>query len=313
MPIRHVVKHMLYYVGGLVVVGLLVVGCAIQEPPALNDIAKARQALDQAKQAGAADRFPGEFTELEKRYLQTRGVFYACQDDKASEMALALARDAAALAAKRMAVAPAANQAPQAVIVAPAEGEVKQPLQFRSTGSVDPEGGPLTYAWSFGDGATSSVPDPVHAYDKLGNYTVRLTVTDNRGASGDAAASIAVVRHVVLRESKERVLFDFDRSTLKPQAQQLLATVVKEMKENKQLHAEIVGHADATGSDAYNMGLSKRRAEAVRNYLVSQGIAAANLSVAWKGESQPIASNATKEGRAQNRRVELTIRPIKAQ
>lgn len=312
MTMRNAIKRLLYDVGGLGVVGLLVVGCAIQEPPALRDIAQARNAIDAAKQEGAADRFPSEFAELENRYLRTRGVFYACQDDKASEMAQVLATDAAALGAKRMMVAPPPNQAPRAVIVAPAEGEVKQPLQFRSTGSTDPDGDPLTYTWSFGDGATSSAPDPVHAYDKPGNYQARLTVADNRGGSGDAAAFVGIIRRVVLQETKERVLFDFNRSTLKPHTKQLLAVVVKDMKENKQLRAEIVGHTDSTGPAAYNMGLSRRRAEAVRDYLVSQGIAAGDLSLDWKGESQPIASNATQEGRAQNRRVELTIRPVNA-
>lgn len=312
MPVRNAIKHILYAVGGGGIVGLLVVGCAIQDPPALRDIAQARNAIDTAKQEGAADRFPNEFAALENRYLRTRGVFYACQDDKASEMAQVLAADAAALAAKRMAVAPPPNQAPRAVIMAPAEGEVMHPLQFRSTGSSDPDGDPLTYAWSFGDGATSSAPDPVHAYDKPGNYTVRLTVADNRGGADDASALVSIIHRVVLQESKERVLFDFNRSTLKPHARQLLAGVVKEMKENPQLRAEIVGHTDSSGPAAYNMGLSRKRAEAVRDYLVSQGIAAGDLSLDWKGETQPIASNATREGRAQNRRVELTIRPVAA-
>lgn len=306
------VKRTLYYIGGLGVASLLFVGCAMQEAPALVDIEQARNAIDAAKQEGAAERFPEDFAALEQRYLETRGVFYACEDDKASEMALALARDAAALAKKRLAVvAPEQpNQAPHAAMVIPQEGEVMQALPFLSTGSSDPDGDPLTYAWSFGDGATSSEPDPAHAYDKPGNYAVGLTVSDNRGGSDNTSGSVTIIRRVVLNETKERVLFDFDRSTIKPAAQQQLAIVVKEMKENAQLRAELVGHADATGPAAYNMGLSKRRAEAVRNYLVKQGVASGNLSLDWKGESQPIATNKTKAGRAQNRRVEITIRPI---
>jgi OmpA-OmpF porin, OOP family len=60
--------------------------------------------------------------------------------------------------------------------------------------------------------------------------------------------------------------------------------------------AWLVGHADATGTEQYNLVLSKRRAEAIRNFLVSKGIAATRLQLDWKGESQPIAPNTTKEG-----------------
>ena len=110
-------------------------------------------------------------------------------------------------------------------------------------------------------------------------------------------------------ETKERVLFDFDKADLKPAGQQIVAEVVKDMKENPQLRAHLIGHADAIGSDAYNMGLSKRRAEATRNAMVRMGIPAANITLEWKGEREPIASNDTAEGRAQNRRVEIILRP----
>ena len=63
-------------------------------------------------------------------------------------------------------------------------------------------------------------------------------------------------------ETKEKVLFDFDKADLKPAGQQIVAEVVKDMKENPQLRVHLIGHADSVGSDAYNMGLSKRRAEA---------------------------------------------------
>jgi OmpA-OmpF porin, OOP family len=77
--------------------------------------------------------------------------------------------------------------------------------------------------------------------------------------------------------------------------------------------AEIVGHTDAIGTEAYNDRLSQRRAEAVRNFFVSQGIAAARISVAGKGEREPVAPNTTAEGRVQNRRVEVTLRPMAVQ
>jgi outer membrane protein OmpA-like peptidoglycan-associated protein len=116
-----------------------------------------------------------------------------------------------------------------------------------------------------------------------------------------------------LQETVGRTHFDFDKATLKPTAQQELASVLQELQENPTLRAELVGHTDATGSEAYNLGLSKRRVEAVRNFLVAKGIAANRFQLAWKGEGEPIAPNTTKEGQAQNRRVEITLRPLPVQ
>lgn len=71
---------------------------------------------------------------------------------------------------------------------------------------------------------------------------------------------------------------------------------------------EVVGHTDNVGSDAYNQKLSEQRAEAVKGWLVSNGIDGARLSAKGEGESNPVADNGTAEGRAQNRRVELRIK-----
>jgi outer membrane protein OmpA-like peptidoglycan-associated protein len=122
-----------------------------------------------------------------------------------------------------------------------------------------------------------------------------------------------VIRRVVLQEKQDQVFFDFDKATLKPAAQQELASVVQELQATPTLRVALVGHADATGSEAYNLGLSRRRAEAVRNFLTARGIAADRFQLAWKGESEPSAPNTTAEGRAQNRRVAITLRPIPVQ
>ena len=303
--------------GILMLMGLFIAGCTEQEPPALTQLYSARDAIAAAENAGAKDRFPDEFTTLEQRYLEARGVFYACQDAKALELGQALLADANALATKRVAVAPmpAANQPPSAVLAPVPEGEVEQLLSFDASGSSDPDGDPLTYSWDFGDGMTAefTFPRATHRYTAPGNYLVRVTVSDGKGGSDTASATAPIIRRVMLQETEEKVHFDFDRANLKPDGQEALAIVVKEMQENPQLIAEIVGHADSTGPESYNMGLSQRRAEAVGNFLTQQGIAANRLRLSWHGETQPIASNATKEGRAQNRRVEVTVRLMPAQ
>ncbi len=99
--------------------------------------------------------------------------------------------------------------------------------------------------------------------------------------------------------------FDFDKATLKPAGKQLLDQAVKVMQEQPSLRVSVEGHTDSIGSDAYNQKLSERRAAAVRDYLVSQGIDAARITARGFGKARPVASNQTAEGRAENRRVEI--------
>jgi outer membrane protein OmpA-like peptidoglycan-associated protein len=299
--------------GLILIAGLIAAGCVIREPQALVDIHQARDALDKARQASLSEKEPGKFRELERRYLEIRGVYYACRDDEASRLARQLIADVNALgmAPPAAAAPPPANRPPTARVKCPAEGEAGALITFGAEESSDPDGDKLTYRWDFGDGETQSFtfPNATHRYNRAGNFTVRLTVDDGRGGTHSATCTITVIKRIIMGETKERVLFDFDKADLKPAGQQIIAEVVKDMKENPQLRAHMIGHADAVGSDAYNMGLSKRRAEATRNAAVKQGIPAGNITLEWKGEREPIASNDTAEGRAQNRRVEIILRP----
>lgn len=101
------------------------------------------------------------------------------------------------------------------------------------------------------------------------------------------------------------VNFDFDQAVIRPDDFSKLDRDVATLKEWGDLKVEVAGHTDYIGTEEYNMGLSVRRANAVRNYLVDKGIAADRLTVKGYGESQPIADNATEAGRFMNRRVEL--------
>lgn len=101
------------------------------------------------------------------------------------------------------------------------------------------------------------------------------------------------------------VLFDFDKSTLKPTAYPILKEVVDYLKANPSVKLSIEGHTDSIGSKAYNQALSLRRVRSVKKYLVSHEIEEGRLSVEGFGESHPVASNKTKEGRRLNRRVEF--------
>jgi OOP family OmpA-OmpF porin len=107
----------------------------------------------------------------------------------------------------------------------------------------------------------------------------------------------------------ENILFDFDKADIKPTSQAVLdARAVPLLKQNPDAKVTIVGHTDSTGDERYNEKLSLRRAESVRAYLLAQGIDEARLSIAGYGETQPIDTNDTREGRANNRRVEFVFR-----
>ncbi len=109
--------------------------------------------------------------------------------------------------------------------------------------------------------------------------------------------------------STTSILFDLDKATLKPESKTELDRLGAILIQVPDLAVEVGGHTDATGTDQHNLKLSDARAMAVRDYLVANfpQIVAGNLVSKGYGESTPVASNKTKEGRAQNRRVEFKI------
>ena len=183
-------------------------------------------------------------------------------------------------------------------------------LSARDEGGVCLRKSPVT--WDFGDGtppAKSTLPRTTHSYARAGNYTVKMTVDDGRGGSSSATAPAAIALKVVLQAKGRKVLFDFDKTDLKPEAKRQLGVVLQALKEQPSLQTHIVGHTDSVGSDAYNLKLSQRRADLVAGYLVQNGTARQTITTDGRDKREPIASNATAAGRAQNRRVEITLVP----
>jgi outer membrane protein OmpA-like peptidoglycan-associated protein len=103
------------------------------------------------------------------------------------------------------------------------------------------------------------------------------------------------------------VLFDTGKYTLRPAAREKLARVGGIVLSHPGLKIEVEGHTDSVGSDEFNQKLSEQRANAVREYLLSQGMQASSLTAKGFGESTPVASNDTAAGKQQNRRVELIV------
>lgn len=106
------------------------------------------------------------------------------------------------------------------------------------------------------------------------------------------------------------ITFAVDSSTVQPGFQTTLNQVAQTLTQYEKTYVDVLGHTDSTGSDAYNQGLSERRASSVANYLGSRGVQQARLATRGYGESQPKASNVDEMGRAENRRVEIRLVPV---
>jgi outer membrane protein OmpA-like peptidoglycan-associated protein len=126
-----------------------------------------------------------------------------------------------------------------------------------------------------------------------------------------AQASVNPVADALANEGEVTlygIYFDFDRATLRPASEPVLHQLLEALQTGEGLAVTIEGHTDDVGEDAYNRDLSQRRAQAVVDWLAEHGGAASPMTPLGKGEAEPVADNATADGRALNRRVEVTRR-----
>lgn len=140
------------------------------------------------------------------------------------------------------------------------------------------------------------------------------SILDQQARALDQAITnpnIQIVNHgsylqVILPEG---ILFATDSAAVSGIAQNDLYAVARNLNQYPNSRVEVVGHTDNTGAAAYNMDLSQRRAQSVAGILTAAGVAPGRIVAVGRGEDQPVASNASEAGRAQNRRVEILIRP----
>jgi OOP family OmpA-OmpF porin len=119
----------------------------------------------------------------------------------------------------------------------------------------------------------------------------------------------ASVRQAVVIQAD--ALFDFDKSVLRPDGKKSIDDALAKLNGVDLEMVIATGHTDSVGTDAYNQRLSERRAAAVKDYLVSKGIPSAKVTTIGKGESQPVATNKTAEGRQKNRRVDIEFKGVR--
>jgi peptidoglycan-associated lipoprotein len=177
--------------------------------------------------------------------------------------------------------------------------------------ATDADGDVIVYTWSAPAGTFSQqtgLNTTWTAPNQEGNYPITVTANDGRGGTATNSITIPVMRRAPI--TFEDVHFDFDMSTLRPDAIQILDRAVMTLQANPTLTVTIEGHTDSVGTAEYNLSLGERRANAVRDYLLNRGIAAGRMRTVSYGEERPIADNGTDAGRAMNRRahiVQMTI------
>ena len=138
---------------------------------------------------------------------------------------------------------------------------------------------------------------------------VVTTTLAHAQSTGSGSAASSAVQPVTVHAVAH---FDFDRTTVLPADQQTLLSEVATMKNVTWKRVVTEGHADSIGTASYNQRLSQRRASAVRAYLLSKGLDPAMVRAAGAGSANPVADNTSADGRAKNRRAEVTFEGVRA-
>jgi len=138
----------------------------------------------------------------------------------------------------------------------------------------------------------------------IGHYMDRQAKEIEEDVEG---ANVSRVAEGIRLTFKSSLLFDVDKATLRPESQVSLTDLADIFNRYPDTDILIEGHTDSTGSEEYNLTLSRQRAQSVANYLAQRNVFPTRFTIMGYGESQPITTNDTQEGRAQNRRVELGI------
>jgi len=177
---------------------------------------------------------------------------------------------------------------------------------------MDSIGCAVTYRWTAPTGTFANATQRVTQWTppgQAGTVPVTVTVTcptDNLSASD--SVNIQVTAPAARTYTFEDVHFDFDRYSLRPEATRVLDEAINAMREDATLRLTIEGHTCNIGTAEYNLALGDRRANAVRDYLVSRGVTADRLQTVSYGEERPKYDNAREETRRLNRRAAMVVR-----
>jgi OmpA-OmpF porin, OOP family len=161
--------------------------------------------------------------------------------------------------------------------------------------------------WQNGDGSLNWKNGDGTLCWRDNNWTPATAAKGCDGAltAGGAAAASGVSQSKITLQAD--TLYDFNKSDLKPEGKATLDKIAADLSKIKLEVIIAVGNTDSVGTDAYNMALGQRRAQSVKTYLTSKGVDGSRIYTESKGKSNPVASNATAEGRAKNRRTDIEV------
>lgn len=297
----------------IVTVVALVAGCAAVVP---NELVKARSAYKNASEGPAAQFVPAELHKAhgalilaeesfkkDPKSRTTKDLAYVAQ--RKAELTAALGAMAADKATKERADAEFQQKQSEIVI----QGKQDLSAAEKTTAETLAAMAAVTAESAVKEKAAADLQQAQAALVVQG----KQDLIESEKRTDDALAELAKLaavkeeaRGLVITLSGS-VLFRSTESNLLPSAQDKLDQVANALLATSSRHIVVEGHTDSEGSESYNQGLSQRRADAVRDYLVQKGYPGDRIQSRGKGESSPIADNASPEGRANNRRVEIVI------
>ncbi|MFC1642228.1 OmpA family protein [Myxococcota bacterium] len=286
-----------WLVGSVVLLGVLS-GCGVTLPP--KELVSARRAFKEAQEARAAELSPVQLEEA-RQALARAEVSFEDEGDASVTRYTAYQAERRALSARSAASAEAAKQAR-----AKSEQELRN-LQAGYQEATETKLAKTRAQLEKEAAEKAKTKEQLEAERKA-----RLAAESKLSAALASLEQIAKVkeeaRGVVITLSGS-VLFATGKWELLAMAQNRLDDVAKALKDQGYKHIVVEGHTDSRGSEQANLDLSKRRAEAVRSYLVGRGIDANKIEAKGIGEARAVADNASADGRANNRRVELVVTP----
>ena len=279
-------------------------GCAATIP---HELASAREAFQEASAGPAATLVPAD---LHKAHEALEAAETAFQDDPRGYHT----KDLAYVAQRKAELAEAL-----AASVAEEKSAAAANSQYQSTQDAIMQDTRAQLGATQSDLAASQTVAATTAAQLTASESARA-VAETAQAQAEARTAEAMAALAKLAAVKEEsrglvitlsgsVLFRSDEATLLPEAQARLGQVTDALLATKDRSILIEGHTDSQGSDADNVGLSQRRAEAVRSFLTTRGYDPALIRAVGIGEGRPVADNASPEGRANNRRVEIIVEP----
>ena len=278
------------------------VGCGYPK-----ELITANDAVEAARRAGKDKECPNDFQAAEKMKNDAYAVCTPCDTAKA----IALAKQATDMV---NALCPYKAPAPT---VETRRAAPAPPAEPTATLAASPasvlEGQCTSLTWSSTNASSASIDQGVGRVDASGSrqvcpdHTTSYTLTATGDGGSRSASTTVTVRPKVIDRLTLHINFDFNKATVRKEEDADLQKARDFVKKYPGFKISLVGYTDSIGSDAYNQGLSERRAEAVKARLVADGVDAARIQTSGRGKADPVADNATEKGRFENRRVEVLI------